>query len=163
MNIGGGIGLALALLALLTGLAAVATFIALGTQRGRVERLENRNADLEKEVGDVDRRRERVAADLVEATDRATRQQSVIDDLKGQVHTLSEMPLGELAAQMGQVLELLSGHHREAMFGQEIQAGLMLDALHMLGDKRDRKTIAEAMRVQGVQGPRSLGSGERHE
>lgn len=155
MNVGGGIGLALAVLAVLTGLAAVATFIALGTQRGRVERLEARNADLETEVGDVDRRRARVAADLQEANDRATRQQSVIDHLKGEIDTLSRIPLGELAAQMGQALELLAAHHREAMFGQELQAGMMLDALHMLGDKRDRQTIAEAMRVHG---PRSLGS-----
>lgn len=163
MNIGGGIGVALAVLALLTGLAAVATFIALGTQRGRVERLERRNEDLETEIGDVERRRARLADDLQESNDRVTRQQSVIDHLKGEIDTLSKIPLAELAAQMGQALELLAAHHREAMFGQEIQAGLMLDALHMLGDKRDRKTIAEAMRAQGVQTPRSLGQAERRD
>lgn len=163
MNIGGGIGVALAVLALLTGLAAVATFIALGTQRGRVERLERRNEDLETEIGDVERRRARLADDLQESNDRVTRQQSVIDHLKGEIDTLSKIPLAELAAQMGQALELLAAHHREAMFGQELQAGMLLDLLHMNGDKRDRKTIAEAMRAQGVQTPRSLGQAERRD
>jgi hypothetical protein len=163
VNIGGGIGIALAALALLTGLAAVATFIALGTQRGRVERLETRNADLEMEVGDLERRRQRVATDLQGEVDRGIRQQSVIDHLKGEIDTLSKIPLEALAKSMEQALELLAAHHREAMFGQELQAGMMLDLLHMNGDKRDKQTIAEAMRVQqqATHRPRSLGpSGE---
>jgi hypothetical protein len=148
--IGGGIGFALAALAFLTGLGAVATFIALGTQRGKTQKLEESNtllratsSDLRNEVGDWKRRWEDVDA-------RATRQQSVIDHLKGEVDTLSKVPLDRLAQTMEKSLEMLAGHHREAMFGQELQAGMLLDLLHMNGDQRDRQTIAQAMRVQGA-------------
>lgn len=145
MTFGGGIGLALALLALLTGLAAAATFIALGAQRGRVERLEKRNGDLEKEIEDEKRRHTTTRSDLQDVTDRGTRQQSLIDHLKGEVETLSSIPLAAMAAALESHRELLAAHHKEAMLGQEMQYALMLDVAHMLGDGRSRKTIGQAM------------------
>lgn len=149
MNIGGGIGLALAILAGLTALAAAATFIALGTQRGKVQNLEESNGllrsssvDLRNEVEDWKRRWQDVE-------DRATRQQSVIDHLKGEVETLSSLPLAALASTQESTREMLAAHHKEAMLGQEMQYAVLLDLRHMLGDKRDKQTIAEAMRAQG--------------
>ena len=155
MNIGGGIGLALAALALLTGLAAVATFIALGTQRGRVERLESRNDGLEKEVGDWKRRHDAVVGDLDKVTYRSNQQQSKIDHLEGTVETLSTIPLAAMSKAVERAVELIGAHHKEAMHGQEMQMSVLLDIAHMLGDKRDRRTIAEAMREEN----RSMGHG----
>jgi hypothetical protein len=159
VNLGGGIGVALAILALLTALAAVATFIALGTQRGRVERLENSNDDLRKEIEDEKRRHTTTRKDLEEASDRLVRQQSVIDHLKGEVETMSNVfkavsgPIAALTAAMDSDHKLLAGHHREAMFGQELLAGMVLDLLHMNGDKRNRQTIAQAMRASERDAP----------
>ena len=109
MNVGGAIGLVAVTLAALAGLAAAATFIALGVQRGRVERLEKRNEDLEHEVDDEKRRHSATRDDLKEtreeladAVARGIRQQSVIDHLTGEVEVMSrnfqgvEGPLHEM-------------------------------------------------------------------
>jgi len=166
VNLGGGIGVALGILGLLTALAASATFIALGTQRGRVQRLEdaneglrNRATDLREEMEDRERRyqrsRQEMADQITELTDRSTRQQSINDHLKGEIETLSLLPLQKLADSQAATQEMLAGHHKEAMFGQELAYSLLLDLMHMEGDKRHHRTIEQAMREQAP--PRELG------
>lgn len=169
----GGIGIGLGILALLVALAAAATFLTFGSQRGRVNNLEiarddglKREAALRQELEDNERRHTRKEQDLEErltdALDRSTRQQSTIDTLSGRVDTLSTLPLAQLATALESNTELMRSHageaelrHRESMHGQELISALVLDLLNMTGDQRSHLTIAETMRGPDPTPPRT--------
>jgi hypothetical protein len=147
-DLGGLFGLVVAGLAILAGLGAMATYVALGTQRGRVERLEKSNGDLRNDLTDEKNRHATTRIDLQAAIDRGVRDRSVIDHLKGEVDTMTRVfegvsgPLATMAQAMDADHKLLAGHHKEAMAGIGTLTGMAADMLQLLGDKRSRDTIA---------------------
>ena len=143
-----------AAIALLAGLGTMATIIALGFQRGRVQRLEAVNDDLRKEIADEVRRRESVQGDLKTATETAARDRLVIDHLTAEVRTMQNVfeavsgPIASLTSAMRADHELLASHHKEAMSGLDYVFALQIDALRLLGDKRTPAHMQAELRAK---------------
>lgn len=130
-------------LALLAALGAAAAYLAVGTQKGRIQRLEDTNADLRKEVDDEKRRHDTTRTELhAERTERE-RDTRVIEHLQAEVATMREVftavngPIAALAAAMKADHDLLASHHREAMRGLNRLTARQVDTLRLLGDKRE--------------------------
>lgn len=150
-----------AVVAVLAGIGTLAVFVALGAQRGRVERLENQNEDLRNEIGDERRRRENVEADNARTREDNERLQRTVNHLQGEVDTMRSViegvtgPISVLAEKMSKDHALLEAHHREAMSGQheiligmDLMYALQADTMRLLGDQRSPGSIKAALRAR---------------
>lgn len=148
------LNVAAAVMAVLAGLGATATYIALGTQRGRLKRLEDTNGDLRLEITDEQRRSERMEAELRDERVRTAHCAREIERLQRQLDTMQEIvsgvsgPIAALSAVMERTNELLAVQHAEAMTGQEYMYALQIDTLRLLGDTRHPARIKAELRTQ---------------
>lgn len=145
------LGSAVAILALFSGLVAAGTVIALGFQRGRVQRLEAAASDLRKDLGDEKERRKVALEDLASMRLQATTYHDEVVTLRAQVETMTrvmhgvEGPIAQLNANVERTNQLIESHNQAAMGSLGELRSMQLDALQLLGDGRSRNRIrAEA-------------------
>ena len=159
--------------ALLAGIGTMAAFVAIGAQRGRVERLEHQNEDLRNEVTDVQRRHDREVEDHQHTRSELDTSKVAVEAHADRIRTLETEvatmqrafdgvtgPLAALSALVQQNATLIESHHTEAMSGMDYMYALQVDALRLLGDKRNPARIRAEMRARDGQDRTQIRDGD---